>query len=192
MSGPSLGADYFDGIFASDDDPWSLASSAYERAKFAHTRDVLADRRYLNALEVGCAHGVLTERIVDLCEQLLSVDISRHALVKARTRLGGRPGFKLKRMAFPQEAPTGAYDLVLLSEVAYYWDDADLMRAGKWLSGHLTPNGRIMLVHYTGDTDYPHTADAAVGILWNSLRSVCTVQLRERHDDYRLDLWERQ
>ena len=68
MTDRSLDAHYFEGIFAGDDDPWSLASSAYEAAKFAHTIGVLDDRRYASALEIGCAHGVLTERLAPLCE----------------------------------------------------------------------------------------------------------------------------
>lgn len=192
MTGSSLGEAYFDRIFEADDDPWDLASSEYAAEKFAHTHDVLADRRYARALEVGCAHGVLTSHIVGLCDSLLAVDISTHALSKARERVGDRPELTLGHMTFPAEAPEGEpFDLVILSEVAYYWGLVDLDRTSEWLRGNVAPGGRVILVHYTGETDYPHTGDAAVEELWAELQDVFTVGRAETKDNYRLDLWQR-
>ena len=159
----SLPADYFDGIFAQDDDPWSLASSAYEAAKFDRTIAVLADRHYATALEVGCAHGVLTQRLAPLCDDLLAIDIAAKAVDQARARCHDLPQVRFARVAFPGETPeTNAVDLVLLSEVVYYWSDADINAAADWLRAHVTGGGRVLLVHYTGDTDYPQTGDDAV------------------------------
>lgn len=192
MTGISLKAEYFEDIFGSNDDPWNLASSEYESAKFAHTHDVLADRRYANALEIGCAHGVLTCHLAPICDSILAVDISTRALGKARVRLGDRAGVMLAQMAFPQETPDiEAFDLVVLSEVAYYWDLEDLDRASKWLRDHVALGGRVILVHYTGETDYPQSGDEAVEILWSNLASDFDVELAERREKYRLDLWKR-
>jgi predicted TPR repeat methyltransferase len=192
-SGSSLDAAYFEGIFASDDDPWGLASSDYEAAKFEATHDALADRRYARALEIGCAHGVLTANLVGLCDTLLAVDISSKALAKARDRVGDRAGVELAQMAFPKETPEGPpFDLVILSEVAYYWGVVDLDRASEWLRGGVATDGRIILVHYIGETDYPHSGDEAVETLWNDLQGDFVVEKAERHERYRLDLWRRQ
>jgi predicted TPR repeat methyltransferase len=188
----SLDASYFDDIFEADDDPWNLAASDYEAAKFKETHAALADRRYAQALEVGCAQGVLTDQLIPLCDSLLAIDISSKALVRATQRVGDRPGLTLKQMAFPREAPEAAgFDLVILSEVVYYWGLVDLDRAGEWLKDHVAKDGRIILVHYTGETDYPHGGDEAVEILWASLRDEFEAQRGERHDRYRLDLWIR-
>jgi SAM-dependent methyltransferase len=192
MSRPcSLGAEYFEGIFASDEDPWGLASSDYERRKFDRTIAVLQDRRYAAALEVGCAHGVLTERLHHLCDHLLAVDISKTALRLARERLGTRRNVDFERMAFPRECPTAMFDLCVLSEVAYYWNPDDLAVAARWMNTHLAQGGRALLVHYTGATDYPCTADEAVRILEQETSGCFDPCLAERHAGYRLDLWER-
>lgn len=192
MTGTSLTAKYFDDIFGSDDDPWNLASSDYEAAKFAYTHDVLADRRYAHALEIGCAHGVLTSHLAPMCDSLLAIDISTKALTKARERVGDCPGVTLAQMAFPQETPAAdAFDLVVLSEVAYYWGLVDLDRAALWLRDHVAAGGRVILVHYTGETDYPHSGDEAVDALWTELGSDFEVELAERKAKYRLDLWKR-
>jgi SAM-dependent methyltransferase len=192
MTAPrSLGADYFEGIFASDEDPWNLASSDYERRKFDRTITVLQDRRYSAALEVGCAHGVLTENLQRLCDHLLAVDISESALRRAKQRLANRPHIAFANMAFPRQTPTGTFDLCLLSEVAYYWDPDDLASAARWMSDHLAPGGRALLVHYTGATDYPCSADEALAALEQATEGSFTRCVAERHAGYRLDLWER-
>jgi len=190
--GQSLDAAYFDGIFSGDDDPWGLASSAYEAGKFDRTIAALADRRYARALEVGCAHGVLTQRLLPLCDHLHAIDISAVAVTKAQARLGKPPGLALETLAFPRKVPKGrGFDLVVFSEVAYYWDSADLDRACRWLCEAMEPAGRLLLVHWTGETDYPQSGDGVVAILWEALQEHFVVAKAERHERYRLDLWER-
>ena len=39
MADPSLGADYFEDVFAGDPDPWGLESRPYEAEKHARTAD---------------------------------------------------------------------------------------------------------------------------------------------------------
>jgi SAM-dependent methyltransferase len=186
----SLDADYFDDIFRSDDDPWGLASSAYEDAKFARTIAALDDRRYARAFEVGCAHGVLSARLAPLCDALLAIDISAAAIAKARNRLAACPQVALERMAFPREVPSSpGYDLIVLSEVVYYWSDADIARAATWIAQGLAERGRIILVHWIGETDYPQTGDDAVAKLWAPLADSFAVETAARTDQYRLDLW---
>ena len=54
---------YFDQLYAVDDDPWQLATSDYEQAKYARTLAALPRSRYGSALEVGCSIGVLTTQL---------------------------------------------------------------------------------------------------------------------------------
>lgn len=190
MTHASLDAAYFDGVFAGDDDPWNLAGSAYEAAKFAHTAAVLGDRRYAHALEIGCAHGVLTRHLAPLCADLLSIDISARAIDLARARCHDLPQVRFALADFPRHPPTASgLDLAILSEVAYYWSDADLGRAGDWLRAHGAAGSRLLLVHWTGETDYPQTGDAATEKLGAALGPAIVVERAERTADYRLDLW---
>ncbi|MBB3776224.1 SAM-dependent methyltransferase [Erythromicrobium ramosum] len=146
---------------------------------------------YASAREIGCAHGVLTQRLHRLCDQLLAIDISQTALALTQQRLGTKAGLEFAQMGFPTEAPRGLFDLCVMSEVAYYWDADDLSRAAQWLADHLVPDGRVVLVHYTGETDYPCTADEAVGALQGGTSGQFTTCLAERQETYRLDLWVR-
>jgi hypothetical protein len=54
----------------------------------------------------------------------------------------------------------------------------------------LLPGGRILLVHWLGETNYPKSADEAVKGLWSLLPSM-EVESAERREQYRLDLWRR-
>jgi len=187
----SIRADYFEGLYRADADPWGFATSAYEQAKYDATLAALGSERSRNALEVGCAIGVLTARLAAVCDRLLAVDVSDTALEAATSRCAALTNVELRRLSLPDEAPDGRFDLIVLSEVVYYWDDGDLARMGALLKEKLKAGGRVLLVHWTGETDYPQTADAAVEGLARAAGPEFSVVLADRTGDYRLDLWRR-
>jgi SAM-dependent methyltransferase len=188
----SLPPAYFEDIFASNADPWSFEASPYEQAKYAHTLAALAGRHYRCGFEIGCANGILTRKLIAHCETLLAIDVSRTALAKAKARCSEVERVRFAQMAFPREGPNGdRFDLIVLSEVAYFWDDTDLELAADRLSELLAPGGDLILVHWTGETDYPQSGDGAVVALRSAL-SIHVETLREESTpDYRLDLWRR-
>ena len=188
----SLPPRYFEEMFAGDPDPWRFETSAYEQAKYAHTIAALGGRRYRHGLEIGCAIGVLTEMLGAQCDRLAAIDVSETALARARDRCRHLDHIAFGQMAFPRQAPQGqSFDLIVLSEVAYYWNDDDLRLAGDRLATLLAPEGELLLVHWTGETDYPQTGDGAVEALRRSLGSAMTVIAQDREPSYRLDLWRR-
>ena len=188
----SLPPDYFEAMFQGDADPWGLESRPYEAAKFKRTIEALEGRRYAQGFEVGCAGGVLTQQIAPHCDALLAIDVSETALARARKRCADQQQVCFERMMFPQTVPDlGTVDLMILSEVAYYWAEDDLERAGRWIGPHLASGGDLVLVHWTGDTDYPQTGDGAVEMLARILGSAVEVVTADRQPQYRLDVWRR-
>jgi SAM-dependent methyltransferase len=186
----SLDPDYFENMFRATDDPWDLESSTYERNKYAHSVRALSGRIYELGFEIGCAKGVLTRHLASHCHALLAIDVSETALHAARERCAALDHISFARMVFPAQVPIGsAFDLLIFSEVAYYWDDADIARAAEWITAHLAPGGDILLVHWTGDTDYPQTGDEAVSKLLTAFSPAITIMATERLPHYRLDLW---
>lgn len=188
----SLPPAYFENMFAENDDPWDLESSPYEREKYARTLDALGDRRYNSGFEVGCAKGMLTKQLAEHCDELFAIDVSATALYAARMRCAALSHVQFANMAFPAVSPSRSFDLVVLSEVVYYWDDLDIARAGAWLAEHVERGGDLILVHWTGETDYPQSADDAVSKLKIALGRPVTALREERADKYRLDLWRKQ
>ncbi|WP_232493267.1 SAM-dependent methyltransferase [Novosphingobium kaempferiae] len=185
----SLSPDYFERMFQGSQDPWNLESSAYEAAKYRATVAALETRRFARALEVGCARGVLTRQLAPHCDALLAIDVSGTALKAARERCADLRHVLFANMVFPKFAPATRFDLLILSEVVYYWDDSDIRAAGDWIARHLLPGGYLLLVHWTGTTDYPQTGDGAVCKLRSALGSIVNVVTACREAAYRLDLW---
>jgi hypothetical protein len=136
-------------------DPWRFASSAYEAAKYEDTLKALGNVRYDSAFEIGCSIGVLTRQLAARCASLLSVDISPLALAQAVERNADLPHVHFERMEFPNEAPEGSFDLILMSEVGYYLSMPDLDRAAQRCRDLLRTEGALLLVHYVRETDYP-------------------------------------
>lgn len=188
----SLQPEYFEGLFRDHGgDPWQFETSAYEAAKYDATLAALPRQHFDDVLEIGCANGVLTRKLAPRCDRLLAVDVSETALVAARRRCADQPQVRFERRQLPGDAPKGRFDLVMLSEVVYYWDSADLKRLATWLRRAATSGGHLLLVHWTGETDYPKSGDDAVAELRALLGHDVAIVHAERHEEYRLDLWRR-
>ena len=65
----------------------------------------------------------------------------------------------------PAQWPEGSFDLILLSEVVYFLDGDDVEHLAARVRGCLRPGGDVVLVHWTGETDYPLSGDAAVFVM---------------------------
>ncbi|WP_167953309.1 SAM-dependent methyltransferase [Sphingomonas jejuensis] len=187
----SIDPDYFEALFREKGDPWDFETSDYEAAKYDHTIAALPRTDYAAALEVGCANGVLTRRLAPLCRDLLAVDVSETALAAARARCAGLEQVRFERRQLPADQPAGRFDLMLLSEVVYYWDADDVRRMADYVADAVRPGGDILLVHWTGLTDYPLSGDDAVELLRESLGERVGPLHHDRREAYRLDLWRR-
>lgn len=187
----SLPASYFDALYTADPDPWRFADSPYEASKYAATLAALPAARYGDAFEIGCSIGVFTRALAGRCERILAVDAAETALVQARSRLADLPQVRLARMEVPRDWPDACFDLIVLSEVLYYLDPADLRALAARLSRTLLPGGDVLLVHWTGDTDYPLSGDAAADAFIAATRSFAPVSWQHREATYRLDLLRR-
>ncbi len=188
----SLPPSYFDQLYGAQDDPWNFEKSEYEASKYAATLEVLPKERYRAALEIGCSIGVLTARLAERCDSLLSLDVSEKAMQRAIQRCQSLPQVRFQLMQVPKEYPTGIFDLTLLSEVGYYWSWDDLKKAQQLIFEHLEPGGHLLLVHWTlYARDYPLSGDE----VHNAFLERTGVELRHlegrREEQYRLDLFER-
>ena len=151
---------YFEDIYRDEDDPWGFASKWYEARKYALTLAALPRKRYERAFEPGCAIGVLSEQLASRCDLLVASDPMAKVAELAKKRLARFRGAEVRTSAIPDQWPDGSFDLVVLSEVAYYLthDGVDALLAR--IDGSLDEGGHVVAVHYTKETDYPLTGDA--------------------------------
>lgn len=184
----TLDTEYFKGMYATESDPWQFATSAYERDKYTATLAALPRARYASALEVGCSIGVFTHQLCPRCDTLLGLDVVPSVLDQARARCADCPNAIFKLSAVPGDWPDGKFDLVLISEVAYYLDRPDLARLVGRVGNALLPEADIVLVHWTGVTHYPLSGDEAAEGFIAGARGFAQVLKQERTDKYRLDI----
>ncbi len=190
----TLPPEYFDHVYQANRDPWNFESSPYERAKYAATLAALPRPHYAEAFEIGCSLGVLTAQLAPCCDYLLAVDVSEAALAQARARCAGLPQVDIRLLRVPEEFPAQQFDLILLSEVGYYWSPADLARAADLLIASLNPGGQLLLVHWTPPVhDYPLTGDDVHQFFLDKTSANGPVRhlIGQRHETYRLDLLEK-
>ncbi|GAB3700727.1 class I SAM-dependent DNA methyltransferase [Mariniluteicoccus flavus] len=175
---------YFDAMYAAADDPWGFETRWYEERKRAVTLASLPRRRYRAAFEPGCSIGVLSEGLADRCDRLVACDLVESAVERTRARLAGRD-VEVRRWSLTDAWPDEAYDLIVLSEVAYYLSGEDLPRVAATAADHLTPDGHLVAVHWRHPVDdYPLTGDEADSLLRQG--SELHVIAEHVEDDFRL------
>ena len=155
-----LGREYFEGLYAESEDPWNFEASEYEQDKYARTLAVLGERTFRRALEAGASIGVFTEMLADRCEELLAVDVSERAVAAARRRLSGRRNVRVERRTLPEQMPDGPFDLIVASEVLYYFPREETLTVLRGFERELAHGGILLAVHWRRKTEtYPLQGD---------------------------------
>jgi cyclopropane fatty-acyl-phospholipid synthase-like methyltransferase len=180
----------FESLYRADEDPWGFATSEYERGKYERTLAALGDARFARGLELGCSIGVLTERLADRCDTLVAVDASPTAVERARARVAEREGLEIQIAVVPEELPPGPWDLIVCSEILYYFGREPLRRLLDALEHDLLPGGLLLAVHWRPPTrTYPLRGDDVHALLRD--RASLSPVHAETTERYRLDLLER-
>jgi SAM-dependent methyltransferase len=140
----------FDAVHAADPDPWNFTTSWYERRKRAVTLAALPAAQYRRALEVGCSIGVLTGELSARADAVVATDVSPLALRRAAERMPRAANISWEQRRLPQEWPEGSFDLIVASEVGYYFDRAELDEFVRRCLGSLTDDGALVACHWLG------------------------------------------
>lgn len=181
----SLPPSYFEAKYRADIDPWRFRTSLYEREKYHATLDALIKNKYHQGLEVGCSIGVFTALLAPRCRRLVAIDSSETALAEAKRQKLANVRFE--RAVLPDEFPTGRYDLIILSEVLYYFVEPDLVYLAKECGRSLEAGGEMILCHWLGETDYPLTGCRASDLFVESLTMQRPARVILHEDVYRLE-----
>lgn len=160
---------YFDRMYAGTEDPWELSTRWYEQRKYAITLALLPQRRYRHAFEPGCSIGTLTELLAARCDEVTAVDVADVAVRTADRRLrdaGLRGHVTLASASLDDEWPPGPFDLLVLSEVAYYLEADTLAAVLRRECRGLPTGATVVAAHWRHAVpDYPLTGDEAHAII---------------------------
>lgn len=156
---------YFEYLYACRKDPWDYQTDPYEENKYALTMEALGGRRFARALDAGCSIGVFTALLAPSCDDLVAIDASALATRRARRRLASFPHVDVRRGSLPEDLPAGPFDLIVCSEVLYYFDETLLSATLEAMTRELAPGGILLAVHgrfesktcpLTGDEVHDH------------------------------------
>jgi SAM-dependent methyltransferase len=181
----TLPPEYFEEKYKADIDPWRFRTSDYERDKYQTTLGSLTRDKYSAGLEVGCSIGELTKLLNPRCANLVAIDGSATAIEAARSVNDRNVCFRVANL--PEEFPTGTFDLIVLSEVLYYFDKSDLQRVAQSCIDTISRGGDIILCHWLGETDYPLSGVEASELFAHTITRTLPVRSILHDATYRLE-----
>jgi SAM-dependent methyltransferase len=140
----------FESVYQQAPDPWAFSTSSYEVDRYETTVACLGADRYQRCFEPACSIGELTDRLADRSEHVVACDPSPSAANRARTRLAARHNVEVNTAAIPEWWPVGSFDLIVLSELGYYWDVVGWRDVIQRCRNSLEDGGELIAVHWLG------------------------------------------
>lgn len=189
------GVQHFEQLYQAHPDPWRVASDWYERRKRALLLAALPRERYQHGFEPGCGNGATTLLLLERCDRLCAVDFSPKAVELSGARVQGEKRSRLDLQALPLPArwpdvPASGFDLIVVSELAYYFGDAALAHFNRRCLESLSPAGHLVMCHWRhGAHDHCQPTQAMHRSVGENpqLQAVLT----HTEADFQLDVWQK-
>jgi SAM-dependent methyltransferase len=150
MTHENTTAEFFESLYLQNPDPWNFEHSSYEQGRYDAIIEAIGHRRYERAFEPGCSIGVLTESLARFCNHLDAADISPTAVARSQERCRNLSNVSISRGALPETIPDGKLDLIVFSEIGYYFDECELERLTARLVDKLWSGSSLLAVHWLG------------------------------------------
>ena len=182
--------DYFDELYQNNDDPWGYEQRWYEQRKRQICLSLLLKPQYDNVLEIGCSNGVFSEQLARRSKHLTSLDANSKAVQLAQKRLDSLSHVQVIQQHIPQQFPAGSFDLIVISEIIYYLQQAELSELIHKVENRLTPQGMVLCCHWR----YPIEGFALKGEeVHQVLRQKFSLNhyLNLNDPDFIVDLWSK-
>jgi SAM-dependent methyltransferase len=179
---------HFDALYRASDDPWGLRDRWYEQRKRALVLAALPHRRYANAFEPGCANGELSAALAPRCDALRASDANPAAVALARQRLAGMPQVRVEQRSMPDDWPDERFDLIVVSELAYYLRPPALRILLARAAAALTPEGTLLACHWRRSVETDGQTGDSVHALCEAVSGLHRL-LHHEEADFILDAW---
>ena len=190
MNSSSQSREFFESRYQAAEDPWQFASSEYELARYDATLNALSSQSYGRVYEPGCSVGVLSVALAQRCNELIASDISARAVERARQRCAALDHVKIQQGDVTDGVPPGGFDLIIFSELGYYFLASRLKALCDEFTAALHPGGEFVAVHWLGESaDHVLHGDEVHQVLGESL--ACDLIGSWRYRKFRIDSWRR-
>lgn len=183
--------DYFDQLYANNNDPWDYENRWYEQRKRQICLSLLPLKHYTSILEVGCSNGVFSQDLAARCQKLTCLDGNATAVQLAKNRLSGFDHVSVLQRQIPSQWPDGQFDFIVISEIAYYLNEIELEKMAILAAQSLTSHGMILCCHWR----YPIEGFALTGTQVHALLQQhlpLSHYLNLNDPDFVVDIWSKQ
>jgi len=178
----------FDHLFEKSEDPWGFRTRWYEARKRSITLASLPDARYHDAYEPGCANGELAAALAPRCAKLRVSDGAQAAVALSRRRLAAFSHVQVAQEWLPDDWPGQTFDLIVLSELGFYLNEAAVATIADQARASLRAAGTVLACHWRHPVEgFELHGDAVHAILYRQLGLAQLVHHEER--DFVLDVW---
>jgi len=189
---------HFEALYAAGDDPWDVRGSWYEQRKRALLLACLRKPRYRSVFEPGCGNGEMSAALAARADALLACDAAPSAIDAARRRLaeldagivsGIGCDLRIEQRSLPADWPQEhRFDLIVMSELAYYFDTTTLGAIFAMARDGLSLDGELLLCHYMPDFDDRVTSTADVHALLGATGGLVRT-LRHLDGEFLIESW---
>jgi len=181
---------YFNTLYGAADDPWSIKTRWYEARKRKLLDAVLPRERFHRAFEPGCGNGDFTALLLERCDAVVAMDLHPRAVSQARARFPGCGRIAITQGTLPDDWPPGKFDLIVVSELGYYFDVGNWARFVERLEGALADDAVVVACHWRDAFDARQLETKAVHDAFTNVNGL-THQVAHRERDFLLDVWTR-
>jgi 2-polyprenyl-3-methyl-5-hydroxy-6-metoxy-1,4-benzoquinol methylase len=191
MTTDTTSEQFFERMYRADSDPWRFAENPYELRRYAALVSAVDHQRYRRVLEPGCSVGVLTEQLASFCDEVDAFDIASSAVATARLRCRELTNVRISSARLDEDQIVGSYDLIVFSEIGYYFQPDRLGSIAGALATHLMAGGVIVAAHWLGHSkDHLISGDAVHDVLRATfLEHALKLDRTELYPEFRLDRW---
>ncbi len=189
-SSPTTSEEFFEAKYRRDADPWNFTDSEYELSRYAATMAALEGQHFECAFEPGCSIGILTRQLAGICGRVDAIEISMTAVRQAQERCRDLTNVNIRHGSLPDDIPDATLDLIVFSEIGYYFEIDDLRQLVATLVARLTSGGVFLAVHWLGSSDdHLLSGDDVHQVLSEAWE--LKLAKAQRFSRFRLDKWTR-
>jgi SAM-dependent methyltransferase len=180
----------FERKYRDKSDPWDFATSSYELQRYTTILRALSAAQYGCIYEPGCSVGVLTQHLSSRAARVVATDFAPSAVEQARSHCAGLQNVAIEVADVREYRPAPRPDLVIFSELGYYFPANELRGLGSFLAEQLAPNGELIAAHWLGHSkdhvlhgnDVHEELRASLPLDW--VHGAC-------HQGFRIDSWRK-
>lgn len=184
----ALSPEAFEARYVGGRDPWSFANDAYELGRYRAILASLHRSAYGTIYEPGCSIGVLTQQLAAIGECVIATDFAPSAIIQAKLRCAEHAKVQFICTDLRTFIPRQPLDLIVFSEVGYYFCEAELAALASSLTQAVLPGGEFLAAHWLGSSpDHVLHGNRVHEILRDCMKWRPVHQ--EFHEGFRLDSW---